>query len=131
MEPAEDPRLSPGTKQFLAALNGAGGPPLETLDPYAAREVLVKAQASVPVDYSGIEETQKQIETNGYAITLDLVRPAGANGTLPVFMFIHGGAGCLATIRPATVRYAAQRARARVGNSCNARADRCAARHQR
>ena len=41
-----DPRLSRGVKAFLKVLN-APGPPLETLPPLAAREVLVTAQASV------------------------------------------------------------------------------------
>jgi len=50
-----DPRLSRGVKAFLKALNSSGGPPLETLPPLEAREVLVNAQASVPVDLSGIE----------------------------------------------------------------------------
>ena len=45
-----DPRLSRGVKAFLKVLNSSGGPPLETLPPLEAREVLANAQASVPVD---------------------------------------------------------------------------------
>ena len=86
-----DPRLSRGVKAFLKVLNSSGGPPLETLPPLEAREVLVNAQASVPVDLSGIEESEKTITTEGYAIKLNLVRPEGVRGKLPVFMFIHGG----------------------------------------
>jgi acetyl esterase len=91
MEVADDPRLSPGTKTFLAGLNGSGLPPLETMTPAAAREVLASAQRSVEVDVSGIEETQRQITAGAYDLTLDLVRPAGAKGRLPVFVFVHGG----------------------------------------
>src|SRR5262245_55673931 len=88
---AADPRLSRGVKAFLDGLNSAGGPPLETLPPLDAREVLVGAQASVAVDLSGIEESEKTITADGFEIPLNIVRPAGVAGTLPVFVFVHGG----------------------------------------
>jgi acetyl esterase len=91
LEVADDPRLSRGVKAFLNVLNSSGGPPLETLPPLDAREVLVNAQASVPVDLSGIEESEKTITADGYTIRLNLVRPEGVKGKLPVFIFIHGG----------------------------------------
>src|SRR5690242_11926608 len=91
MEVATDPRLSRGTKAFLEVLNSAGGPPLETLPPLDAREVLVGAQAAVAVDLSGIEESEKTINADGYSIKLNVVRPADAKGQLPVFIFVHGG----------------------------------------
>jgi acetyl esterase/lipase len=74
----------------LKLLN-SGGVPLETLPPLEARQVLVNAQASVKVDLSGIDESEKMITADGYPITLNIVRPAGVKGILPVFMFIHGG----------------------------------------
>src|SRR4029453_11861654 len=88
---AGDPRLSRGVKAFLQVLNASGGPPLETLPPLEARAVLVNAQASVPVDLSGIAESETTINTEGYTIPLHIVRPAGATGPRPVFIFIHGG----------------------------------------
>ncbi len=91
LDVADDPRLSRGTKAFLKVLNSAGGPPLETLPPTEAREVLVQAQASVPVDLSGIEESEKTIDAGGYNLVLNVVRPAGTKGVLPVFVFTHGG----------------------------------------
>jgi acetyl esterase/lipase len=91
MEVSVDPRLSRGVKAFLKVLNSSGGPPLETLPPLEAREVLVQAQASAPVELSGIEESEKTITADGYTIKLNIVRPEGVNGKLPVFMFIHGG----------------------------------------
>ena len=91
LDVAADPRLSRGVKAFLNVLNSGGGPPLETLPPLEAREVLVNAQASVPVDLSGIEESQKTITADGYTIKLNVVRPEGVKGKLPVFIFIHGG----------------------------------------
>jgi acetyl esterase/lipase len=88
---AVDPRLSRGTKAFLKVLNSSGGPPLESLPPLQAREVLVQAQASVPVDLSGIRESEKTITADDYTIKLNIVRPEGVKGKLPVFVFIHGG----------------------------------------
>jgi len=86
-----DPAISKETKEFLEILNGGGGPPLETLPPLKARKVLVDAQASVNVDYSGITESEKTINTDGYTIKLNIVKPEGVTETLPVFIFIHGG----------------------------------------
>lgn len=88
---AVDPHIDSHVKEFLKLLNGGGGPPLETLTPLQARKVLADAQASVQVDLSGIEESEKTITSDGYTIKLNIVRPTGEKGVLPVFMFIHGG----------------------------------------
>jgi acetyl esterase/lipase len=88
---AEDPRLDSGTKAFLKLLNTGDGAPVESLSKEDARNVLVGAQASVKVDLSGIEESEKTITADGHTVKLNIVRPAGATGTLPVFIFIHGG----------------------------------------
>jgi acetyl esterase len=85
-----DPRLTKEVKNFLKALN-SGGPPVESLSYEDARNVLVEAQKSAKVDVSGIEVTEKTINADGYAIDLNIVRPEGVKGKLPVFMFIHGG----------------------------------------
>jgi acetyl esterase/lipase len=88
---ATDPALSRQVKDFLAGLNG-GGPPLESLPFAEARLGLVGAQASVPVDLSGIEVSQRTITSEGYSVPLHIVRPTGTADTiLPVFIFIHGG----------------------------------------
>ncbi|MBN3725234.1 alpha/beta hydrolase [Burkholderia sp. Ac-20379] len=79
------------TSRFLAALNGQKGPGLETLSPEKARQVLVGAQNSVKVDLSGIEVTNRTIEQDGLSVPVTIVRPEGVKGTLPVFMFFHGG----------------------------------------
>lgn len=88
---ADDQALSALTKSFLAALNAPGGPGLETLSPEDAREVLVGAQKSVEVDYSGIEESEKTITADGFTIRLNIVKPKGSTEIIPVFIFIHGG----------------------------------------
>jgi acetyl esterase/lipase len=87
---ATDPHLTPAVKKFLEPLN-APGPGLETLPPVEARKVLVNAQASVKFDYSGVEETEKTIVADGHSIKLNIMRPKGAKGQLPVFIYIHGG----------------------------------------
>jgi acetyl esterase/lipase len=87
---ATDPHLSREVKVFLKALN-SGGAPVESLPPQAAKQVLVDAQASVDVDLSGIEVTERTISQGGYTVPLHIVRPAGVPGDLPVFIFIHGG----------------------------------------
>ncbi|WP_034918073.1 MULTISPECIES: alpha/beta hydrolase [Erwinia] len=77
---------------FLEQLNGAGNPPVNSLSPDQARQVLTDAQKSVPVDLSGIEESEQTVTLSGQDVLLNIVRPAGKqNETLPVFMFFHGG----------------------------------------
>ncbi|NOW95931.1 alpha/beta hydrolase [Mucilaginibacter sp. SG564] len=87
---ANDPELSKETKAFLAILN-SGGTAVESLSPIDARQVLIGAQKSVEVDYSGIEESETTITNDGYSVKLNIVKPEGASGTLPVFIFLHGG----------------------------------------
>lgn len=87
---AADPHLSPAVKAFLKPLNG-GGPPLESLPVADARNVLVGAQNAFKVDLSGIDESEKEITSDGYKIKLNIVRPKGSKDKLPVFLFIHGG----------------------------------------
>ena len=86
-----DEHLSPGVRDFLKILNAPGGKPVESLPKLAARQVLIDAQKAFNVDYSGIEEDEKDIEADGFKLRLNIVRPAGAKGVLPVFIFIHGG----------------------------------------
>lgn len=61
------------------------------MQPAQARQVLIDAQNSVKVDLSGIEISNKTIEQDGISVPLTVVRPQGATGALPVFMFFHGG----------------------------------------
>lgn len=87
---ASDPHLDEGTRAFLQTIN-TGGPPLESLSPAAARQVLVDLQASAKVDVSGIDVSEKTITQDGYTVHLHIVRPEKISGILPVFLFIHGG----------------------------------------
>ncbi|MBS7564419.1 alpha/beta hydrolase [Mucilaginibacter sp. Bleaf8] len=89
--PAQDPHIESNIKAFLNVLNSGNGKPLEQLSPKDARAVLTGAQSSVKVDLSGIIVTEKTINAGGQSIKLDIVKPANSKGTLPVFMFFHGG----------------------------------------
>lgn len=86
-----DVRLSHGTRAFLKELNSPAPPELEKLPPLEARKVLEQAQAAADVDYSGIDESEKVIDADGFRIVLNVVRPQGATDKLPAFIFIHGG----------------------------------------
>ncbi|MFV3307824.1 alpha/beta hydrolase [Pseudomonas sp. NY15181] len=88
---AGNPTVEHNTQAFLEALEAGNGKPLETLSPKDARAVLTGAQQSVKVDLSGTQVSEKTITTEVGAIKLTIVRPANAKGTLPVFMYFHGG----------------------------------------
>ncbi|MCC8094866.1 MAG: alpha/beta hydrolase [Tannerellaceae bacterium] len=86
----QDEHLSVGTKKYLKVLN-ASDTPVESLSPVDARNVLVNAQKSVQVDLSGIDESEKMIDTDQGSIKLNIVHPEGVTEKLPAFMFVHGG----------------------------------------
>ena len=85
-----DPHLSPAVKAFLRPLN-AGSTAVESLSEQDSRDVLINLQASVKVDLSGIDESEKTITQDGYTLKLTIVRPKGSNKKLPLFIFTHGG----------------------------------------
>jgi acetyl esterase/lipase len=64
---------------------------MEQMAPKDARAVLVKAQASVELDLPKCDVSEKTITQAGLTVKLTVVRPAGVNATLPVFLFFHGG----------------------------------------
>ena len=78
-----------GVDAFLKALNSAGGKPIEQLSVPEARNVLIGAQAGVKLPPASVSE--KTITVLGKPLTLTIVKPENATGTLPVFMFFHGG----------------------------------------
>lgn len=86
-----DPRILTQVRDFLKALNSGDGKPIEQLSPADARTVLVNAQNSVNVDYSGIEESEQTITQDGQTIKIHITKPAGVKPGAPVFIFIHGG----------------------------------------
>jgi acetyl esterase/lipase len=97
---AGSPGVERNTQGFPDALAAGGGKPLETLAPKDARAVLSTAQAGVKVDVSGIRVERRTIQADGQPLQIRVVRPEGATGELPVFMFFHGGGGCWAITPP-------------------------------
>jgi len=79
------------TQAFLDALNAGSGKPMEQMTAKEARAVLVGAQAGVKLTLPKADVSQKTIKVDGQDISLTIIRPAGVKGTLPVFMFFHGG----------------------------------------
>ena len=80
------------TKLFLEKLQQSGGPPIYTLTPSEARNVLSGLQAG-PIEELPAEIENKTIRggPNG-EISIQIVKPPGTgNETLPVVMYFHGG----------------------------------------
>ena len=78
-------------REFLKGLNSGTGKPIEQLSPADARAVLVGAQKSVTVDYSGIDESERTITHDGQTVRIHITKPIGAKPNAPCFIFIHGG----------------------------------------
>ena len=88
---AGDSGVEHNTQAFLDALNSGTGKPIEQLSRKDARAVLVGAQSGVKLTLPKADVSEKTIKVDGQSISLNIVRPAGVKGTLPVFMFFHGG----------------------------------------
>jgi len=86
---ADAPTPTAGVAKFLSALNSSGGKPMEQLSPQDARQVLIGAQQGAKLPAADVSE--KTITVNGKPLKLTIVKPQGASGNLPVFMFFHGG----------------------------------------
>src|SRR4051812_27436702 len=91
INPAQNPKVEHRVREFLKALNSAGGKPMETMTPAEARKVLVDAQASVQLDLPACDIEAKTIAQDGLNVSLTIVRPAGSKAILPGFIFVHGG----------------------------------------
>ncbi|MFC6633472.1 alpha/beta hydrolase [Microbulbifer taiwanensis] len=86
---AGSPGVEQNTQKFLETLEQGGGKPLEQLSPEDARAVLTGAQRGAKLPSA--EVSRKTIEVDGEPLKLVIVKPKGAKGQLPVFMFFHGG----------------------------------------
>ncbi len=82
--------LDPTTAAFLEKLEAQGGPPLYTLTPAEARNVLLNVQR-VPVKMPPAEIEDLTISGPTGQISLRIARPQGVSGALPVVMHFHGG----------------------------------------
>jgi acetyl esterase len=89
LDPAQDPAINRRTRAFLQELNENSSPFWE-LPGDEPRTIVTALQDRTPVDLSGIDVDERQLTIDGRTIALHIVRPTGATGTLPVFMFYHG-----------------------------------------
>lgn len=77
---------------FLKGLEATDGPPLYTLTPDQARNVLLGVQRSVSVPTPAVDIQDRTISAGPAGeISLTIFRPQGASGTLPGVMYFHGG----------------------------------------
>src|SRR5262249_2969256 len=90
-----DPAARPGVQRhigkFLQAIATGAGKPIEQMTPREAREVLEGLQSRVEVDLPQADVAERTISNERQTVKVVVVRPTGATGRLPVFMFFHGG----------------------------------------
>ena len=85
------PSVAPGVQSFLDELAAAGGPPVWQLSPADARETLRARQAvEVAKPAADIQDLTIPGGPDG-EVSVRIVRPEGATGTLPALMYFHGG----------------------------------------
>jgi acetyl esterase len=80
--------LEPASQAFVEAT--ATPPFLYELTPDEARKVLDDVQAA-PIDKLPVDERWITIPADVGDVPVRIVRPAGAEGTLPVILYMHGG----------------------------------------
>ena len=61
------------------------------MTPPEARAALASLQSRVKVDLPDADVAERTVTSDSQTLKLVVVRPAGVTGTLPVFMFFHGG----------------------------------------
>jgi acetyl esterase/lipase len=84
--------LETNTLAFLKALEAQGGPPIYTLSPDDARNVLLSLQTSANIPKPQAEVKDRTISGGPTGkISLRIVRPQGVTGALPGVMYFHGG----------------------------------------
>src|SRR5919197_4854077 len=80
--------LEPASQAFVEAT--AQPPFLYELTPGEARAVLDDVQAA-PIDKLPVDERWITVRADVGDVRVRIVRPAGAEGTLPVILYMHGG----------------------------------------
>lgn len=95
-----DEHLSQGTKTYLNVLNGGG--PAVRVAARARRATRAGGFAGGrAVDLSGVEESERTVESEGRTLRLNLVRPEGTAGNGCLFSSSStAAAGCWVIIRP-------------------------------
>ncbi len=90
VDPANDPRIDPQVRAFLAQVNKAPTPFWEEPQP-APQEVIDGLQSQTPVDMSGVKTVERTIVQDGRTLKLYVMTPEHLTGRPGVLLFIHGG----------------------------------------
>src|SRR6266704_3827899 len=88
---ASDSQIDRRARTFHADLDKDSSPFFWELLPGPQVRAMTGLRAKTPVDLSGVTIAEKTITEHGRNIKLYIVKPGKADGTLPVFMFFHGG----------------------------------------
>ncbi|BCJ90549.1 esterase [Terrihabitans soli] len=87
---ANGPVLEPETQDFVTSIQGL--PPITTLTPEGARNLILNAQKSVAVSLPDVVSEDRVLKIGPTGRTnIRVIRPAEAKGTLPAVVYIHGG----------------------------------------
>ncbi len=78
--------LAPNYRAYMERQLAAGGPPLASLTVEEARQLMREMQTA---DTSGYAVRQERHTLGDLAV--EVLRPAGASGPLPVVLYLHGG----------------------------------------
>lgn len=87
---ADDPRIDPQVRSFLARINKDSSPFWELPQP-RPQQILSDLQRQTAVDMSGVTTTERTIEQDGRSVKLYIMKPAQMSGRPGVLLFIHGG----------------------------------------
>ncbi len=88
---AQPANLDAVNRSFIEAVTRAGGAPIYTLSPEAARNVLSGAQSGPVAKLNAdIQDTSFPVGPLG-SVNVRIVRPQGVSAPLPVVMYFHGG----------------------------------------
>src|SRR2546427_9053632 len=91
IHPAGRAGVQRNIRVFLQALAAGGRKRIEQMTPQEARAALQGLQSSVKVALPQADVARRTISSEGETLKVVVVRPVGVTGTLPVFMFFHGG----------------------------------------
>ena len=87
---ADDPRIDPQIRPFLAMLNKDPSPFWELAQP-RPQDILTGLQSQTPVDMSGVTTTERTISQDGRTVKIYIMKPERVSGTPGVLFFVHGG----------------------------------------
>jgi acetyl esterase/lipase len=90
LEAANDTRIDPQVRVFLAELNKDSSPFWELPQP-KPQEILTALQNKTPVDMSGVTIAERTITQDGRTVNLYIMTPQHVTGNPGVLLFIHGG----------------------------------------